>query len=427
MRTLLLAGGLCLAAALPAAAVPLSTDPSTNSSTNDTTRRIERLEQEVRQLQAARRPPTPKSANAFNPAVSAVLTGNVWGYGRNPDGYRLPGFQLGDEAGLAAEGPSLDESEITMQANVDDRLYGQMTTSLTGDATGTDVSVEEAYVDAVRLPAGLGLRFGRFFSAVAYLNTFHAHAWDFADAPLAYRAFLGGQLGDDGVQLRWLAPTDLFVEVGGEALRGAAFPAGGGHGATPGVWDLFLHLGGDVGVSHSWRLGLAQLWADPRHRDAAIGPASTFTGDSDLSLADLVWKWAPNGNPYRHSALFQAGYFHREERGLLEDGAGVTGEVGGRQDGLYVQAVYQFLHGWRGGVRYDWLTGDLHGDSSLLAATGLASGHDPERATAMVDYSHSEFSRIRAQAAWDRSGPATDFQWTLQYIVALGAHGAHAF
>jgi len=421
MRTLLFAGGLCLATTVSAVAAPLSTTPP------DSTSRIERLEQRVRRLEAARRSSAPKSANAFNPAVSAVLTGNVWGYGRNPDDYRLAGFQLSDEAGPAAEGGSLDESELTLQANVDDRLYGQFTTSLSGDASGTDVSVEEAYVDAVRLPAGLGMRFGRFFSAVAYLNTFHAHAWDFADAPLAYRAFLGDQLGDDGVQLCWIAPTDLFVEVGGEALRGAAFPAEGGHGATPGMWDLFLHLGGDVGVSHSWRLGLGQLWADPRHRAAAIGPASTFTGDSDLTVADLVWKWAPNGNPYRHNALFQAGYFHREERGLLEDDAGGAGAVAGRQDGIYLQTVYQFLHGWRAGVRYDWLSGDLHGDASLLATTGLDGGHDPERATAMVDYSHSEFSRLRSQVAWDRSRPATDVQWTLQYIVALGAHGAHAF
>ena len=50
-------------------------------------------------------------------------------------------------------------------------------------------------------------------------------AWDFADAPLVMRAFLGGQLNEDGVQFRWLAPTDTYWDVGAELGRGRAFPA----------------------------------------------------------------------------------------------------------------------------------------------------------------------------------------------------------
>jgi hypothetical protein len=46
----------------------------------------------------------------------------------------------------------------------------------------------------------------------------------------------------------------------------------------------------------------------------------------------------------------------------------------------------------------------------------------------MVDYSLSEFSRLRLQLAADRSNPAvTDRQIYLQYIMSLGAHGAHSF
>jgi hypothetical protein len=46
----------------------------------------------------------------------------------------------------------------------------------------------------------------------------------------------------------------------------------------------------------------------------------------------------------------------------------------------------------------------------------------------MFDWSPSEFSRLRAQYAWDDAaeGP-TDEQFFLQYIHALGAHGAHKF
>jgi hypothetical protein len=47
----------------------------------------------------------------------------------------------------------------------------------------------------------------------------------------------------------------------------------------------------------------------------------------------------------------------------------------------------------------------------------------------MLDYTPSEFSRFRLQLASDRSNPATaaDQQLYLQYIMSLGAHGAHSF
>jgi hypothetical protein len=46
----------------------------------------------------------------------------------------------------------------------------------------------------------------------------------------------------------------------------------------------------------------------------------------------------------------------------------------------------------------------------------------------MVDWSPSEFSRLRLQFARDRSQPGlADNQVFLQYIMSLGAHGAHKF
>ena len=43
------------------------------------------------------------------------------------------------------------------------------------------------------------------------LNEQHPHAWDFQDAPLVYKAFLGNQIKQDGVQLKWIAPTELLL------------------------------------------------------------------------------------------------------------------------------------------------------------------------------------------------------------------------
>ena len=75
------------------------------------------------------------------------------------------------------------------------------------------VEIEEAWIETLALPGGISLRMGRFFSDIGYLNSKHSHNWDFADQALVYQALLGNHYLDDGVQLRWLAPTDFFLET----------------------------------------------------------------------------------------------------------------------------------------------------------------------------------------------------------------------
>ena len=45
----------------------------------------------------------------------------------------------------------------------------------------------------------------------------------------------------------------------------------------------------------------------------------------------------------------------------------------------------------------------------------------------MVDFKNSEFSTIRLQYSHDQSNPVSDNQFIVQYIMAMGAHGAHTF
>ena len=104
---------------------------------------------------------------------------------------------------------------------------------------------------------GLVPKFGRFFSGIGYLNEQHQHVWDFVDAPLAYQAFLGGQYAQDGVQVKWVAPTDQFLELGAELGNGDSFPGGDRHRNGVGTSRVFAHTGGDIGASNSWRAGLS--------------------------------------------------------------------------------------------------------------------------------------------------------------------------
>jgi hypothetical protein len=101
-----------------------------------------------------------------------------------------------------------------------------------------------------------------------------------------------------------------------------------------------------------------------------------------------------------------------------------------------VQAAYQFMPRWRVGVRQDRLDSGRPlfglnlvrpGGPTVADFPGLAPNR-PQRLTAMIDFSPSEFSRFRVQVARDeaRSG-ASDNQWILQYLMSLGTHGAHKF
>ena len=381
----------------------------------------------------------PADASAFNPGISVILNGKLTNYSRDPDDYALPGFQLGGEAGLDPQGLGLDHSELVFAGNIDDRFYGRLTLALHAEEGNTEVELEEAFIETMALPRGLGLRAGRFYSDIGYLNNKHPHTWDFADAPLVYRGFLGEQYFDDGVQLRWLAPTELFLEAGVEAFRGDSFPAGGAADSGLGAVAGFARVGGDVGTSHSWRAGVSRLQAEAEDRSSGgdhdhghgggVEP-SAFSGDSDLTIFDFVWKWAPDGNPYRRNFTFQAEYFDRDESGAIavDDGAEIS-SYRGAQKGYYVQGVYQFMPRWRAGIRYDRLWSRNNGDNpDVLEEAGLlAQGHDPQRTSLMLDYSRSEYSRIRLQYNRDESGPDIDHQWLLQYIMSLGAHGAHSY
>jgi hypothetical protein len=376
--------------------------------------RIQALEQRLKEAQARAPvaapapPPLPVAAaptpgaigNAFNPAMSVILQGRYANLSQDPASFAIAGFAPRGEVGPGARGFSLSESEVTLTANVDHKFAGALTVALTPEDT---VAVEEAYATMLAPIHGMTPKFGRFLSGVGYLNEQHTHAWDFVDAPLPYQAFFGGQYRNDGVQVKWLAPTAHYVELGAEAGNGGAFPGGerGRNGIGSGAF--YLHTGGDVGLGNNWRAGVSYL------RTRSEEGVATH-----LAIADFVWKWAPNGNPRERNFKLQAEYFQQKQEEWKPKGA-------------YVQAVYQFMPQWRVGARYDRLDpagGVPSGD--IFEAEPLT--FKPRRASVMFDWSPSEFSRLRLQYSQSRTlADATDNQWFVQYVLSLGAHGAHKY
>ena len=371
-----------------------------------------------------------------------IITGNYNDLSLDPATYRIAGFIPPPEG----EGPgdrsfNLGESELTLSANVDPYFFANVTAAIQGD---NSIDIEEAYFKTLALNHGFTLKGGRFFSGTGYLNEVHSHNWDFVDQPLVYQAFFAGQLAQDGVQLRWLAPTDYFIELGAEAGNGRSFPGTQRDSNALGSTALFAHTGGDVGDSTSWRFGVSWLQAhssDRAYQDTdQFGTAVTdaFSGTTRTWIVDGTLKWAPHGDPTHHQLKVQGEYMHRTENGQLAfdvTGANLADTYSSSQSGWYLQAVYEFIQRWRAGVRYDSMNSGTPSiglvEAQILPASAFPAllPGTPRRTSIMVDWSLSEFSRLRAQYAWDeaRAEHELDHQLLLQYIFAIGAHGAHKF
>jgi hypothetical protein len=378
---------------------------------------------------------TPAGSRGFTPEISLILSGQYARTTRDPADYRIRGFSLPPDAefGPGTRGFSLSETELGFAGNIDPWWRGQATIAVTPE---NEVEVEEAFVQTTALGRGLTAKAGRFFSGIGYLNSQHRHVWDFADAPLAYQAMLGGQYGDDGLQLTWVAPTDRLVEVKAEVGRGRSYPGSDSSRNGAGMASLSAHVGDDIGTSHSWRAGVSLLRARARDQellaqDAAGNDISNaFTGNTRVWIADGVWKWAPDGNATRTNFKLQGEYLRSTRDGsMVVDTAGAASADGYRsvQSGWYLQGVYQFMPRWRVGLRTERLspgTPDFAGNTGLVGVdTGSA-----RKQTLMLEHNPSEFSRLRLQVAQDRARPgASDYQWILQYQMSLGAHGAHGF
>ncbi len=401
--------------------------------------RVQQLEQRMEQSGPT---PTRNSGGegAFNPAISLIL-GETYGNLRQDPAIPATGFAMNANPGHE-QGFNLGESELVITANIDPQFRGVGRFAI--DPAG-GLSAEDVYVQTGALSAGLSLKMGRFLSGLGYLNEKHAHTWDFVDQPLVYATLWDNQLGEDGLQLKWLAPTDTFLEIAAELGRGRGFPGTDRARNGSGAGVLFAHIGDDIGIEHNWRAGVslhqtkrvdAVSDAVPDLLDTADGVSNSFSGDSRTAGVDLVWKYAPNGNLRDRYVKLQGEYFRRKESGSLTYDINaasppppITDSFSVTQSGWYVQSVYQFMPRWRNGLRYDRLDPGIAAVGALNAGNVISDyGYRPSRTSLMLDFSPSEFSRLRLQLARDNSRQGlADNQLFVQYIMSMGAHGAHQY
>ncbi|GAA4871426.1 hypothetical protein [Ferrimonas pelagia] len=371
-------------------------------------------------------------ANLTNPEISLVLDGH---------------YQSGERAlGEREEGFALGHTELAISAAVDDKFYGKLTTVLESHEGEIEVGLEEAFIQTLAMPWALSVRAGRFLSEIGYLNNQHLHSDAFVERPAAYRAFLGGHYFDDGIRLNWIAPTDTYWELGTEVFGGDPLQAEGlDHAETVGVYHLYSKWGGDIGLAHSWQAGISWLrnengqggvheehaedLLDDHDHDHSHG--AEFTG-RDLFNVSAVYKWAPGGNYKYNHLTISAEYFYLDSPFAGEehdhDHHALAEEAGADYfDGWYVSGVYQISPSWSAGLRYGQMSAGLmeaHGDHSHYHPA------DIKETEAMLAWHPSHFSTVRLQYSHqDVHGldHADDHQFTLQYVMTLGAHDAHQF
>ena len=380
-------------------------------------------------------------------------------------------------------GFTLQNAELTLEGKVDPYLRGQMNTVffMTPDG-GTEVELEEAFLESMSLPWNLQVKAGQFLTEFGRHNATHPHSWSFVDSPLVNARLLGPDgLRNPGARLSWLAPTPFYSELfftvqnsGGETAHGFR-SAGHLHGEEEEeeLPFAYRHPDNDRGVRN-----IGDMLFVPRYvasfeptenqvillgASAAFGPnvsGAEDAGETDTQIygADFTWKWKSprhhGGFPFvsfQTEALlrkYDAGAFDWDEDGdgavspgeVIDDNTGLPAFLNGESltdYGVYAQLLYGFRKGWVVGLRGDWIGSDeAEYETRALSLDGESLGRDPLRAerwriSPNLTWYPSEFSKLRLQYNYDQRedipGKDDDHSIWLQFEVLLGAHAAHKF
>ena len=175
---------------------------------------------------------------------------------------------------------------------------------------------------------------------------------------------------------------------------------------------------------HDMDMHHEDMHREDEHEHSEIFSEGVFSGDTRLYALDFRSTWAPTGNARERELILQGEYLWRAEKGTYELPAEGDEEASESEcfdttsRGWYAQAIYKFLPRWRIGTRF----------SRLIPSSEMELDHDPTAVAAMIDWTNSEFSRIRLQYTRETlAGDEHDNQIMLQYITSFGAHPAHTF
>ncbi|MCX6121428.1 MAG: hypothetical protein NTX44_07380 [Ignavibacteriales bacterium] len=345
----------------------------------------------------------------------------------------------------AHRGMNFNYGEMSLYSVVDPYFDLFAVIGLSPDGAG----LEEAYFTTRKLPYGFQLKAGKFLASFGRINEQHEHYWDFANRPLVATALFGEDgLKEIGAQATWVAPTSFYLVLGVEVLNGANEQSFGTAGFSdpkssvaidaaqgPNLFIGYIRSSFDIddasilfGISNA--IGTTRTDQD---FSSSGGAGEAVNANTDIVGGDLTVKYSLDAIRY---LSFQSEYMYRVMNGTeyVRDSLNAvsSSSLDKYHSGFYAQVVAKLDQLWRVGVRYDLL---MQNDVSLAGADQHMPSNLP-RYSAMIEYSPTEFSRLRLQIDRDLSryvqysGGWSQQPYTqviLQANLTIGAHGAHAF
>ena len=363
----------------------------------------------------------------------------------------IPGFsypflnQPSSSSLNAHRGINFNYGEMSLYSVVDPYFDLFAVIDLSSDGAG----LEEAYFTTRKLPYGFQVKAGKFLASFGRVNEQHEHYWDFANRPLIATALFGEDgLNEIGAQVTWVAPTSFYLMFGAEVLNGANEQSFGTTGFSdprsniainavqgPNLFVGFIRSSFDI-EDASILFGISNAMGRTRTDQGFSSTGETgeaINANTDIIGGDLTVKYSLDAIRY---LSFQSEYMYRVMNGTdyFRDSSSAVSllSLDKHHSGFYTQVIAKLDLLWRIGVRYDLL---MQNDVSLGGVDQPIPSNLP-RYSAMIEYSPTEFSRLRLQFDRDESryvqisGGWSQQPYTqiiLQANFTIGAHGAHAF
>jgi hypothetical protein len=364
-------------------------------------------------------------AQALNPEISVIAL-------ITPAYYSLNNPVVFAENDPENTGVNVQEIEVGFQSVVDPyfRFDSFFSFSIEG------VELEEAYGTTLfSMPLNSQFRIGRARAKFGRINQMHRHNQNFVTLPIVAAEFLGEHLNPTSVEANFLVPVPWYMELsasgGSPDVETPTFQRSPDANNIGNLLYIF-HMANFFEVSDSLGVNLGASFATGSN---ASGPDER----SNLYGADLFAKYRPlKDNPYQEFSV-QSEFMWRQAE---------TPEEELEDYGFYAEAIYRFAKRWNTGVRFDLtdtntpVTEEDGGEESIEQA-GLSQVVRQEeeeeegmlgllgrayRISPMLTFSPSEFSRIKLEYDYLNQNYGPDQHAVfLQFLYAIGAHGAHPY
>ncbi len=315
----------------------------------------------------------------------------------------------------------LQEAELRFTAVVDPFWQADMTVAIhpehgheEGEGGGHyAVDLEEAFVRARQLPAGLGLRLGKFYLPFGKQVPLHTHQYAFVRAPVGVTSLLGEHApAEVGAELAWNVPLPWWSELTAYAVNGDAgiFDAEDRDLVFGARWSQMW----DVSDDATYELGLSALHG-PAADPAAEDP------DLDLVGLDLTLKWISSAHSHGPALTWTSEVVLRPQEG------------GDDPQGFSSQLQYRLLRNWWAAVGFSLA------DSAPWAPDAVVESFTPGPQVRVAPslreykvnatYAPSEFSFLRGEVSYlhDPDEDFEDLRVSLQWTFTIGSHPAHLY